>query len=60
MTTPWSPNIDDSSLRQDKFEGFIANESINEIVQQPALRIVKRLSCFEEICPSEPDEGDAQ
>jgi hypothetical protein len=31
-------------------------ESIKEICDLPGLDVVKRLSCFEEICPSELDE----
>ena len=34
-------------------------ESIREICDAPELNVIKRLSCFEEICPSELDRmGD--
>ena len=33
-------------------------ESIREICDAPELKVVKRLSCFEEICPSELDRTE--
>ena len=40
--------------KQDLEEIFEA-DSIKEICDFPDLKVVKRLSCFEEICPSEND-----
>ena len=41
---------------------ILETESIRDICESdfPELKIIKRLSCFEEICPSEIDEYDEQ
>ena len=41
---------------REELEDIFEVESIKEICDLPGLEIVKRLSCFEEICPSEQDD----
>ena len=42
--------------KEAELEDIFEVESIKEICDLPGLDVVKRLSCFEEICPSELDE----
>ena len=60
ITTPWSPTSA-TERKNDNIdvEGIFDSESIGKICQIPGLNIMKRLSCFEEICPSELDEAEA-
>ena len=46
-------------LKKD-LEGIFEVDSIKEICEVPGLDVVRRLSCFEEICPSELDNAMAE
>ena len=55
---PVTPVVTSGLENQPDLEDIFEVESIKEISDLPGLAVVKRLSCFENICPSDVD-GDA-
>ena len=55
QVSPWLPSADTAEPKEELADIFEV-DSIKEICDLPGLEVVKRLSCFEEICPSEQDD----
>ena len=58
QASPWLPAPAMTLEPKERLADIFEVDSIKEISDLPGLEIVKRLSCFEEICPSELDNEE--